>query len=89
MAGKGSVGSGGFVVVVVVESSAAGVIVMLGIIVKVNMVRCGGDMGREWMGRDGLAGKRVWVLTSRRGGSNKAGYSFSSFGSWVAALCRH
>ena len=48
MAGEGSVGSGGFVVgVVVVESSAAGVIVMLGIIVKVNMVRCDGGMGRE------------------------------------------
>ena len=48
VAGEGSVGSGGFVVgVVVVESSAAGVIVMLGIIVKVNMVRCDGGMGRE------------------------------------------
>ena len=58
MAGEGSVGSGGFVVgVVVVESSAAGVIVMLGIIVKVNMVRCDGGMGREWAGRERWLGK--------------------------------
>lgn len=46
VAGKGSVGSGEFVVGVV-ESSAAGVIVMLGIIVKENIVRCGGGVGRE------------------------------------------